>query len=92
MDATRPDLDDALRVIRANGAFAFTIQVPPNAGDRSLVEPTSGVTVFMHSRQYIDACIARHNFVMRKGLPFYIGNKSAGVGDLFHGLVIQRSG
>ncbi len=80
------------RVIRTKGTFAFTTKVPPNAGGRSIEETAGGVTVFMHRREYIDTCVARHNFSMRKCVPFYVGNKSAGDGDLFCGLVVQRSG
>ncbi len=80
------------RVIQTGGTFAFTTKVPPIIGHGNVEETTGAVTVFTHSRAYIDTCVARHNFIMRKSLPFYVTNKSAGDGDLFCGFVVQRSG
>lgn len=80
---------EAARVIRENGVFAFTFKATREHD--AAVESTAGdVPVFAHGRAYIDACLANHGFREAKSVPFYVGNPSTDLGDLFYGSIVQR--
>ena len=71
------------RVVRANGTFAFTTKVPPGESKRVVAETTDGVSVFMHSRAYVEECVAQSGLRTLKEQKFSVGD------ELFNALVVR---
>lgn len=85
-----PIFQEAARVLRAGGMFAFTTKAPPGEKDEIVEQTNDGVSVFMHGTSYIEHCAADHGFTMQKDLNFVIGNKQAGYSEMFIAFVLRK--
>lgn len=82
---------ECARVIRTNGIFGFTVKAPPDGRNAIVREDTSGVAIYMHSREYIERCAAKYNFEPLKAVRFFIGDELEPSATLFCAYVFRKT-
>ncbi|MBN1428544.1 MAG: class I SAM-dependent methyltransferase [Anaerolineae bacterium] len=77
LDDLAPIFQEAARVVRPGGLFAFTTKVPlaetQLGPDRCSMEIISGVEIFSHRKTYIGQMVTSNGFEMLKDLEIFVG-------------------
>ena len=79
LDDLAPVFQEAARVVRARGLFAFTTKAPlPEHGPEAhsskyLTDVIGGVTIFSHRKAYLEELMVSCGFESQKDLEFWVG-------------------
>ena len=97
LDDLDPIFQQAARVVRAGGLFAFTTKAPlpehePEAhASEYSTEVISGVPIFSHRKGYLEALMASCGFEVLKDLEFLVGVDQTERRDSYLALVTHKT-
>ena len=97
LDDLTPIFQEAARVIRVGGLFAFTTKVPPpehgaeTHSSNYSTDVISGVTIFSHHRAYLEELMASCGFETLKDLEMMVGVDRTERRDLYLALVTHKT-
>jgi predicted TPR repeat methyltransferase len=96
--ALEPIFQEAARMLRANGLFAFTVKSPlPGAGkdkhqNTYITEIIEGVQIYSHCRSYIETLLAGCGFNSVKELKVLLTRGLIDQEDIYTLFIAQKSG
>jgi predicted TPR repeat methyltransferase len=97
LDDLDPVFQEASRVVRRGGLYAFTTKVPRLEREREATsqkyaaEVISGVAIFSHRKAYLDELIAGGGFETLKDLEILIGVDQTNLNDPYLAIVTRKT-